>query len=203
MSFFKSVMAFIGGGVEENRGSYSYLDDDYFDRIDHREKGQDVEPVLEDRETNLQAPKPRKRPRAVTEDLESTGSTSYDTRAISLDDPKPVSRRVKPIDEPKPLNNPEQILKSNEIPIILKPKSFGDAKDLADEFSLGLPVVMNLRGLDRDLSRRLIDFASGICYALSGGMEKIAPHVFLLTPDKVSISADIRSQLDRTLSALK
>ncbi len=65
-------------------------------------------------------------------------------------------------------------------PKSVSPQSFGDAKILADEFKRSVPVVMNLRQLDRDLSRRLIDFASGVCYALGGAMEKLASGVFLL-----------------------
>ena len=41
-------------------------------------------------------------------------------------------------------------------------------------------MIMNLQGADRDLSRRLIDFASGLCYGLNGSMEKVATGVYLL-----------------------
>ena len=50
------------------------------------------------------------------------------------------------------------------------------------------PVIMNLQGADRDLSRRLIDFASGLCYGLGGQMEKVANQVYLLTPSNVEVS---------------
>jgi len=53
-------------------------------------------------------------------------------------------------------------------------------------------VVINLQGLERDLVRRLVDFASGMCYALDGSMEKLAPQVFLLTP----VGQDV-SEVDR------
>ncbi len=81
-------------------------------------------------------------------------------------------------------------------PKSVSPQSFGDAKILADEFKRSVPVVMNLRQLDRDLSRRLIDFASGVCYALGGAMEKLASGVFLLTPRGVEVSADDRRRLE-------
>ena len=82
-------------------------------------------------------------------------------------------------------------------PQILSPRSFGDAKVLADEFKAGVPVVMNLAKVERDLARRLIDFASGICYAVDGGMEKIARQVFLLTPADVDVSEADRRRLDQ------
>ena len=82
-------------------------------------------------------------------------------------------------------------------PYAISPQSFGDAKVLADEFKKMVPVIMNLQGVERDLARRLIDFASGICYALDGGMEKVASQVFLLTPDSVEISEEDRRRLEQ------
>jgi cell division inhibitor SepF len=78
----------------------------------------------------------------------------------------------------------------------LAPRSFGDAKILADEFKRSVPVIMNLQGVERDLARRLIDFASGVCYALDGSMEKIASQVFLLTPQEVEVSEEDRRRID-------
>ena len=82
-------------------------------------------------------------------------------------------------------------------PRALSPQSFGEAKILADEFKNSVPVIMNLQGIERDLARRLIDFASGICYALDGGMEKIASHVFLITPQSVEISEEDRRRIEQ------
>ena len=75
------------------------------------------------------------------------------------------------------------------------PKSFNDAQQVADRFKDQIPVVLNLQGTDTDLSKRLIDFASGLTYALDGGMQRIADKVFMLTPRNVEISAEERAQL--------
>ncbi len=75
------------------------------------------------------------------------------------------------------------------------PKSFNDAQQVADRFKDSIPVVLNLQGTDTDLSKRLIDFASGLTYALDGGMQRIADKVFMLTPRNVEISAEERAQL--------
>jgi cell division inhibitor SepF len=75
------------------------------------------------------------------------------------------------------------------------PKSFNDAQQVADRFKEQIPVVLNLQTTDTDLSKRLIDFASGLTYALNGGMQRIADKVFMLTPRNVEISAEERAQL--------
>ena len=75
------------------------------------------------------------------------------------------------------------------------PKSFNDAQQVADKFKDQIPVVLNLQGVDTDLSKRLIDFASGLTYALDGGMQRVADKVFMLTPRNVEISAEERAEL--------
>jgi cell division inhibitor SepF len=75
------------------------------------------------------------------------------------------------------------------------PKSFNDAQDVADKFKDAIPVILNLQGTDTDLSKRLIDFSSGLTYALEGGMQRIADKVFLLTPRNVEVSAEERARL--------
>ncbi len=69
------------------------------------------------------------------------------------------------------------------------PTSFNEAQEIGDRFKSGQPVIVNLQGVDRDLRRRLVDFASGLCYALGGKMDKVATHVYMLTPADVEVSA--------------
>jgi cell division inhibitor SepF len=78
---------------------------------------------------------------------------------------------------------------------LVVPKSFNDAQQIADRFKDTVPVILNLQGSDTDLSKRLIDFASGLTYALDGGMQRIADKVFMLTPRNVEISAEERARL--------
>ena len=75
------------------------------------------------------------------------------------------------------------------------PKSFNDVQDVADKFKDSIPVILNLQGTDTDLSKRLIDFSSGLTYALDGGMQRVADKVFLLTPRNVEVSAEERARL--------
>jgi cell division inhibitor SepF len=78
---------------------------------------------------------------------------------------------------------------------LVVPRSFNDAQQIADRFKDGVPVILNLQGTDTELSKRLIDFASGLTYALDGGMQRVADKVFLLTPRNVSVSAEERARM--------
>ena len=78
---------------------------------------------------------------------------------------------------------------------ILYPKRFRDATEVADLMRDGLPVILNLQNAERDLPRRMIDFCSGVTYALEGKMERVAESVFLLTPSNVTVSQEERANL--------
>ena len=86
--------------------------------------------------------------------------------------------------------------RSGEVRVhLVIPKSFNDAQDVADKFKDAIPVIINLQSSEGDLSKRLIDFASGLTYALDGGMQRIADKVFLLTPRNVELSSEERARL--------
>jgi cell division inhibitor SepF len=107
-------------------------------------------------------------------------------------DDSPSERRTAPLRSVAP---PENGGRGDVRVHLVIPKSFNDAQDVADKFKDSIPVIINLQGIDRDLSKRLIDFASGLTYALDGGMQRIAEKVFLLTPRNVEVSAEERAAL--------
>jgi len=78
---------------------------------------------------------------------------------------------------------------------VIAPRSFNDAQQIADRFKAAVPVIINLQTVEPDLAKRLIDFGSGLTYALDGGMQRIADKVFLLTPKNVEVSAEDRQRL--------
>ena len=78
---------------------------------------------------------------------------------------------------------------------LVVPRSFNDAQQIADKFKDATPVILNLQTTDQELSKRLIDFTSGLTYALNGGMQRVADKVFLLTPRNVEVSAEERARL--------
>jgi cell division inhibitor SepF len=81
---------------------------------------------------------------------------------------------------------------------VLAPGGFNDAQEIGDKLKANQPVIVNLQGVNRDLSRRLIDFASGLTYGLGGQMERVAEQVFLLTPSNVEVSAEEKRRLQET-----
>jgi cell division inhibitor SepF len=78
---------------------------------------------------------------------------------------------------------------------LVTPHSFNDAQEVADRFKQGVPVILNLQTTEGELAKRLIDFGSGLTYALDGGMQKIADKTFLLTPRNVEVSAEEKAAL--------
>lgn len=78
---------------------------------------------------------------------------------------------------------------------VVEPSSFNDAQSLADRFKRQQPVILNLQNIDGDLSRRMVDFCSGLTYAMDGQIQTVANRVFLLTPRNVEVSAEERKAL--------
>ena len=78
---------------------------------------------------------------------------------------------------------------------IVEPRTFTEAQQIADKFKQGVPVILNLTSADAELTRRLIDFTSGLTYGLNGGLQKVSEKVFMLTPANVDVSAEQRRVL--------
>ncbi len=85
-------------------------------------------------------------------------------------------------------------------PHAMSPSSFNEAQEVADKFMAGVPVIVNLQGVERELSRRLVDFASGLCYGLKGQMERVTTQLYLLTPSDVQVSDEDRRRLQERSS---
>jgi len=78
---------------------------------------------------------------------------------------------------------------------LVVPKSFNDAQKVADKLKADVPVIINFQSADPELAKRLVDFASGLTYALDGSMQRVADRVFLLTPSTISVSAEDKALL--------
>ncbi|MDJ0496817.1 MAG: cell division protein SepF [Acidimicrobiia bacterium] len=78
---------------------------------------------------------------------------------------------------------------------IIEARTLADAQTLADYIREGQPVVLDLRETETAMVRRLVDFSSGLTYALDGRMVKVATGVILVTPHGSSISVEERRRL--------
>jgi cell division inhibitor SepF len=143
----------------------------------------------------------------TNEELERTYSERPNVRRLSTrrrnnrdfddwTDPDPAPARTSSSRPRRPELAPVPAQPSAAVRVhLVVPRSFNDAQTIADRFKDYTPVILNLQGVDSELSKRLIDFASGLTYALDGGMQRIADKVFLLTPANVEVSAEQRAQL--------
>ncbi|MCB0865266.1 MAG: cell division protein SepF [Solirubrobacterales bacterium] len=110
-----------------------------------------------------------------------------DIDEIFADDPAPRRRRA----NIRPVSDAGADVQVH----FVTPRNFNDAQEVADRFKRSVPVILNLQSTSADLSKRLIDFSSGLTYALDGGMQKIADKTFMLTPANVEVSAEEKARL--------
>jgi cell division inhibitor SepF len=126
---------------------------------------------------------------------ESAQPSQPPTRSASSNvAPRPTAVRAVPVDPTMNPTGPAPTPLSGRVHVVA-PSRFGDAKEIADRLKDNRPVIVNLQMADRDLQRRMIDFCSGVTYALSGEMEKVADQVFLLAPTNVKVSDEERQRL--------
>ncbi len=74
--------------------------------------------------------------------------------------------------------------------VIMQPGSFEESRDIANHLKERKPIVVNLEYVDKNVSRRIVDFLSGSVYALDGDIRKVANQIFLITPCNVGVEED-------------
>ena len=77
----------------------------------------------------------------------------------------------------------------------LHPRSYNDARTIGEEYREGVPVIINLTGMDDSDAKRIVDFAAGLVFGLRGSIERITNKVFLLSPANVDVGAEARAQI--------
>lgn len=80
--------------------------------------------------------------------------------------------------------------------VLVKPEQFEDALSIADHLNAKRTVVLNLESTSKDISRRLIDFLSGVAYANRGQVKRVANSTFIITPYNVDIMGDLIDELE-------
>lgn len=80
--------------------------------------------------------------------------------------------------------------------VLVKPEKFDDARPVADHLNSKHTVVLNLESTNKDVSRRLIDFLSGVAYANNGQIKRVANSTYIITPYNVNIMGDLLDELE-------
>ena len=136
------------------------------------------------------------RPKASQSPVSSARTVSYASRPSSVrderekalsSDTRKKQPKVTPIRKKSSLSNMEVN--------VIRPSSMEDTRDIADTLLQNCTVVLNLEGLDVDIAQRVIDFTCGVCYSLSGNLQKVSSYIFILTPENVELSGDFQSIL--------
>lgn len=121
----------------------------------------------------------------------------------SLEPVRLVSSRRSRLERERRLNpttpeSGEPVQRSSYAPqaqvMLAAPKSFESAQEIADYMRDGQAILMNFEGTDYDIARRIVDFISGVAYAMGGNIKKVGQGVFLCAPHEVEVTYDVRSK---------
>jgi cell division inhibitor SepF len=162
------------GMAEDADDEFADYDDERETRVRSRGAERELEETYRDR-PNVRRLGPRRRGDDFDDIFADDAPIGAGARATPI---RPVENRRSP----------------NEVHLVV-PKTFNDAQQIADRFKATVPVIINLQGAETDLAKRLIDFSSGLTYALNGGMQRVADKVFLLTPRDIEVSAEEKARL--------
>ena len=109
----------------------------------------------------------------------------------------PAPAGVVPTDTAKRSNKVLNINATAQLQVVLvKPERFDDASAVADHLNAKRTVVLNLESANKDVSRRILDFLSGVAYANDGQIKKVANCTFIITPYNVGVMGDLLDELE-------
>ncbi|MGN0341556.1 MAG: cell division protein SepF [Roseburia sp.] len=114
----------------------------------------------------------------------------------NIEDISAPKERLKPVNKITPMRNTRKNSNNSMAVCVIKPTGFEDAREITDTLLGNRTVVLNVEGLDVEIAQRIIDFASGSCYAMNGNLQKISNYIFIITPESVDISGDFQEILD-------
>jgi len=187
-SMWRKAMVYLGLGPDDEYDDYAAMPDD---------RPLPPPPVQAPRTQQQSRPTGTVRPRppAPSGPVLSTAPETGEVSAVRPVAAPPVGARSAATEDASKPRVRAVPRRQSVRPQLVTPTSFNQAQDIADNFKAGKAVAMDLYDADRDLSRRLIDFSSGLCYGLGGNMEKVAASVYLILPVGVEVPADERARL--------
>lgn len=136
---------------------------------------------------------------------EYSAPSGMEESGVGAVEPIPQARRVEPPPTARAATRPQMRTDVGEPSSMVRPvevhsdvllvEEFGDARILADRVRDRTPVVLDMRSADSDLMRRVVDFSSGLIYALDGSMRKVGDGLVLVLPPRVTLSRDEKRRL--------
>jgi cell division inhibitor SepF len=184
-SFMNKALAYLG---------LKDLDEDEYEYDDYEDYGEDAAPVaappLVGRTVYPRREEEQPEQRSFGGTIRPLQSSAHAT--TQQGQPQAQDESTSRHSAVRPLTGPRQVAAKVHI---VAPEHFVEAQEIGDLIKQGNPVIVNLQLSDNELGRRMIDFCSGLTYALGGSMERVADHVFLLTPSNVEVTAEERSRL--------
>jgi len=166
MTRFKRVMYYLGLSADEEYASYEETIEPPTEGFTYENEPSDMEPL------SLAPP---------TYNVGGTGGGGIT--------PKSDSTGFHPLSPNSPTVRPMPQGQTPKVQV-LTPHSFQEVKEIGENLRREQPIIINLQETQQDISRRIVDFASGVCFALGGQMERVADLVYLLAPPDVEINPE-------------
>ena len=79
--------------------------------------------------------------------------------------------------------------------VISAPKNIDEASYVCNALKENKTVIVNMEGVDTKESQRIMDFISGVTYAIDGDVQPITARVFAVSPKNVEVTEHLKEQL--------
>ncbi len=113
---------------------------------------------------------------------------------------EPIKKEpIRTVSEPAQVNRGKvvNIHATTQLQVMLvKPERFEDARTIAEHLNQKRTVVLNLESASKELSRRLLDFLSGVAFANGGEVKRVANSTYIITPSNVNLMGDLLDELE-------
>ena len=162
-----------GHPVQQRRGSSRWSDDGH--DVDDGEDTYDTDGYHDREPPRLRQPR-----RGWSADAPVRGALAVDT-----------SREVSVRTRPAPVEDAHPFARITT----LHPRTYNEARTIGEHYRDGIPVIMNLTGMEDADAKRLVDFAAGLAFALRGSIDKVTTKVFLISPPNVDVTAEDRRRI--------
>ena len=130
------------------------------------------------------------------EDIEETAGDDFPE--YETEEPR-QERRARRVEAEKKNDKIVNINATTQLEVVLvKPEAYADGSIVADHLINRRTVVLNLESTDKEVSRRLLDFLSGVAYAIDGQIKRVANSTFIITPYNVGVVGDILDELENS-----